>query len=586
MPRVLPGPLIVVQVRATGDFPAASAEGLLRTDLGEGGRLVLVRPDGATRVLSRGFASAADPEVSFDGGRILFAGQRRRNDPWCLHEMLADGSAVRRITCGPGSARHGVFLPEMHTLTQTATEAWDQVAFVGTRPGETNEQGTGEARSLYACRRDGTALRRLTFNLSSDIDPAVLPDGRLVYASWQRSTPAHGTEGRFVLLAVNTDGTDPVPYAVEEGRRAKQMPAVTTGERVVFVEADALAGDGAGSIAAVDIARPLHSHRELTQAADGLFLAPSALPDGSVLVSWRPPRGGDHGVYRLDPATGRSEKIFDEPGWHDVQARLLAPRPVPDGRSSPLRDDDPQGKLYGLDVSIGDLPRGALAGGTVRKIRVLEGLPVLAGAPASPVVPRRLLGEAPVAGDGSFHVRVPANVPLQLQILDADGLALASGAWIWTRNHYDQGCVGCHENPELAPPNRFAEALAAPAADLTPDPAMRRTVDFRHDVQAILEAQCLGCHAARGSPPDLSGDAYAALVPVYARPGSARTSPLIWHLLGRNTSRPWDGDARERPVRGLPDGAPPIDGAARRTLVEWIDSGATRDAGTPPARTR
>ena len=366
-PPGLSSPIVLTQVPARGEMAAATAAGLLREELGEGGRLVLVPPGGKPKVLTPGFAGAADPEVSFDGKRILFSGRKTASDPWCLYEMLADGSDVRPVTCGPGSARHGVYLPPMHTLTATSTEEWVLAAFVGGRPGEVNEAGVGEARSLYACRLDGSALRRLTFNLSSDIDPALLPDGRLVYASWQLPTLEHGPQGRFDLLAANVDGTDFVPFSTDEGRRVKQMPAATADGLLVFVEADAIAGDGAGRLASVTLRRPLHSHRAITREADGWFHSPSPLPGGEVLVSRRPAAGGgDHAVFRFDPATGRRAKVFDEPGWHDVQAKLLAPRPVPDSRSSPVKEEDENGKLYAVDVGISDLPAGLDPAGRLR----------------------------------------------------------------------------------------------------------------------------------------------------------------------------------------------------------------------------
>ncbi len=34
---------------------------------------------------------------------------------------------------------------------------------------------------------------------------------------------------------------------------------------------------------------------------------------------------------------------------------------------------------------------------------------------------RRILGEVPLADDGSFNVEVPANLPIQLQLLDEKG---------------------------------------------------------------------------------------------------------------------------------------------------------------------
>jgi hypothetical protein len=582
----LPGPLVITQVPVRA--PVAGGEAPL-----DGSRLVLVAPGAPARVLTEGFSSAADPEVSFDGRRILFAGKKAAADPWCIYEMQADGSDARRVTCGPGSARRPVYLPTMHTLTPTATEEWVMTAFVGGRPGEVNEIGSGEARSLYACRLDGSALRRLTFNLSTDADPAVLPDGRIVYASWQRQSLDHGPQGRQVLLAANPDGTDAVPYVVDDEARARHTPAATAAGLLVFVESDDLAGDGSGHLASVSLHRPLHSRRVLAQDVEGLFHSPSPLPDGRILVSWRPATGGgDHGVYRLDPATGRREKLFDAPGWHDVQARLLAPRSVPDSRSSPVRDDDSTGKVYGIDVAISDLPPGALAPATAKKLRVLEGVPRRADDDAaSPLAARRILGEVPLAEDGSFHVLVPADTPLQLQVLDADGLALRSGAWIWARPHFNQGCVGCHEDPERTPPNRFAKAIAAPAAELTLAPELRRTVDFRHDVRPIATARCLACHGSGGKPPylgpgpaDESPDAaYRNLLATYVRAGTARTSRVVWHLFGRNTSRPWDGEEAKREVHRMPDGSPPLSDEERRTIVEWIDMGAAWDAQPPPA---
>ncbi len=593
-PTLLSSPIVLTQVPARGEIQPARSGGLLREDPGEGGRLVLLQPGGKPKVLTPGFAGAADPEISFDGKRILFSGKKIASDPWCLYEMAADGSDVRPVTCGPGSARHGVYLPTMHTLTDKSTEEWVLAAFVGGRPGEVNEAGAGEARSLYSCRLDGSALRRLTFNLSSDTDPVLLPDGRLVYASWQLPNLDHGPLGRFVLLAANVDGTDFVPFSADEGRRVKQMPAVAGEGLLVFVEADAIAGDGSGRLASVTLRRPLHSHRAITRETDGWFHSPSPLPGGEILVSHRGASGGgDHAVFRLDPATGRREKIFDEPGWHDVQARVLAPRPVPDSRSSPVKEEDENGKLYAVDVGISDLPGGPIPRDATLRLRVLEGLPRREGAPASPLAARRLLGEAPLAADGSFQVTVPANVPVQIQILDGDGLALRSGAWIWARNHFNQGCVGCHEDPERAPPNRFVKALASPAPQLTLPPTLRRTVDYRHEVAPIVAGRCVACHGEGGTPPDVRPGpgsagggpatdapdaAYAALLDGFVQPGRARASRLVWHLFGRNTSRPWDLEAASREIHPMPDGGPPLTDDERRTIVEWIDMGAAWDA--------
>jgi Tol biopolymer transport system component len=453
----LGAPLVVAQV------PAA-AGGMS----GDGGRLVVVSPRGKARVLTAGFDSAADPEVSFDGRSVLFAAKRAATDPWCVWEMRADGSGARKITCGAAGARQPVYQSTVYTITPTNVEPWVQVAFVGENPGERNEAGSAPNTSLWSCKTDGSALRRLTYNLSNDRDPAILPDGRMVYAGWLRS-PGADPRDRVSLVGVNEDGTDYQAYSGDQGLRAKRAPAPTVDGLVVFVESDDVGFDGGGRLAAVSQSRPLHTYRSLSAEADGVFRSPAMLPDGGVLVAWRPASGGRFGIYRLDPATGARERVFEDPAWHSVQAKLAAARPVPDARSSVVRDDDREGKLFTIDVNIQARGR-ELPKATVKTLRVVEGVPATVDRP----VLRRLLGEVPLAEDGSYQVQVPANTPVQLQLLDSSGTAVRTSAWLWVRNHAAQGCVGCHEDPERTPPNRLMKALGAPAPVLNPPVEKRR----------------------------------------------------------------------------------------------------------------
>ena len=577
--------LVLTQVPVKATESGALAGGILRAPWGAGARIVRVSPQGTVKVLTQAFESAADPEVSFDGGRILFSGRKSEGDSWCLWEMDANGGSLRKVTCGAGDCRSPVYQSPVYTLTPTSTERADLVAFVGIDAGETNEYGTGANTSLYSCKLDGSGLRRLTYNLSNDFDPYVLPDGRMLFAAWQRESLDRGPQGRVALLGVNLDGTDPQIFSGDEGLRVKHMPTATSDGLVAFVDADAIAGDGSGSLGSVSLRRNMHSYRRLTGERDGFFHSPSALGDGRLLVSWRPADGtGTHGVYRLDPATGRRERVFDDPAWHDVQAKVLAPRVVPDSRSSVVREDDATGKLFAIDVGISDLDPQALPAGTAKTLRVLEGLPRGRGIAMPALAARRLLGEAPIPADGSFQVQVPANTPVQLQILDADGLAFRSSAWIWVRNHANQGCVGCHEDPERTPPNRLTLALRSPAVALDPPPEARRTVDFRRDVMPVLRANCFECHGDGGKPPLLDGDAepgdvtpnraYRSLLSAYVVPGAARQSRLVWHVFGRNTSRPWDKDDWMKDVVRMPNNGPSLKPEERRVLVEWIDFGA------------
>jgi hypothetical protein len=108
----------------------------------------------------------------------------------------------------------------------------------------------------------------------------------------------------------------------------------------------------------------------------------------------------------------------------------------------------------------------------------------------------------------------------------------------------------------------------------------------------ILSAKCAqpACHAGGGNPPDLGRDAYGNLlsptklredtspVATYVYPGRARSSPLVWSLLGKDTSRPWDPPHQAVAIHKMPPaGSEPLTAEEIRTILEWIDLGALQD---------
>ena len=598
--------------------PESAANTLWPSEYGDRARLVMLHPDLSRSVLSEGFHSASDPEISFDASRVLFAGKKTAGDAWNIYEMEIDGSNVRQITNGAGDCRNPGYQSTLYTIV--SPKPWYQITFVGTETGVLNECGLGTATNLYSCKLDGTAVRRLTFNLSSDTDPFIMPDGRLLLASWQRSTLERGLHGRISLFGINIDGTDYAAFCTNEGKRTKRMPCATTKGLAIFIEADILAPDGSGSLGSVKLRRPLHSYRPITEESDGLFHSPSPLADGTVLVSRRSRDGADtHGVYRLDPSDGRLELVFDDSDYHDIQAKMLYARGEPDGRSSVVRDEDPNGGLFCLDVYVSDLKRRQwLPPGTIRRLRVLEGIPPSDGLAAThsssrtdvgssspdgipPLARRRILGEIDIEEDGSFNIEIPANIPIELQTLDADGMALRSCSWIWSRNREPRGCIGCHEDGELTPENVLVEALKRPSVKLTLGAAQRRTVDFRRDIMPIIAAKCVKCHGQNGSVPYLTDDfsaatgadgkayfnrSYESLLATgslpgygkYVHPGRARTSPLIWRIFGRNTSRPWDIAFSQEDITPMPPNRhEALTDDEKRTFAEWIDMGGLWD---------
>jgi Hydrazine synthase alpha subunit middle domain/WD40-like Beta Propeller Repeat len=583
--------LIVVQIPVAA-APRSQDQANLSTPLDryvDGARIVRVDPSsGGVVVLTPEFTGACDPDVSFDGKSIVFAGRRDPEGSWQIWRMNADGSGKTQITRRPGQSVAPVFAGARFYLDDP--QPTPQVIFAGSARDP-------QSFALYGTDLEGAALRRLTFNPHSDFSPAVLPTGQIVFSSWQRYGDRVEPDGIFALLAVNIDGTDLMPfYGNHEPPRYKDMAAVSpVRDRVYFVESDRLSWLGGGDLAYVSWRRPLHSHGKVNDDADGLglFHSPTPLPDGGLLASYRR-RASDSvfAVYRLDPESGRRlEKVFEQAGWHSIDAHVLAPRPPGTGRANWLKPGSTTGVFYCLNsyrTSPGEGgDRSVAPPGTIKHVRVIEGLP------------RRILGVAPVEPDGSFHIRVPAETPITFQLLDENFLALRTQrAWTWVMGNENRGCIGCHEDRELSPPNRLVTAIAKPPVDLVLPPARRRTVDFRHQIAPIIAARCAttGCHVAGQAAPVL-GEAgtlmsesvlrtvYGSLLEQpeghpdgrYVVPGRARESPLIRLLLRRDTD--------SRPTAGTPH-----DVLGRRELIlfiEWVDLGAEwesrpRDAGSAP----
>ena len=386
-------------------------------DLGRGARLVLLVPGGQAQVLTEGFTSACEADVATDGKHILFAGKRRESDNWNIFELDLERSTTRQITRNAGNCRHPLYTSSFYLITEK--EPWEQIAFVSTRAGAADERTGSPATSLYTCKLDGSFLERITYNLASDLDPAIMSDGRLVYAAWRRATFEDGPLGRLALETINTDGSDRAPMVGRQTELLQRMPCVADTGSLIFVEADGASFDGSGMLSAVSQRRPLHSYRSITTARDGFFHSPAPLPDGRILVSWRPADGsGSLGLYRFDPASRRRELVLDDPRYHELQARAVRPRPRPDGRSSAVSLDDRLAEFYCMSVYCTEFAdRSWLPQGSVLKLRVIEGMPAAAaGKSRPPACPpelsaRRILAEVPVDKDGSFHLSVPANAP-------------------------------------------------------------------------------------------------------------------------------------------------------------------------------
>ena len=124
-------------------------------------------PDGVLR----------DPDVSYDGRRVLFAWKKSLDeDDYHLYEFDVATGRVRQLTSGLGFADYeGVYAPN------------GQIIFNSTRCVQTVDCWWTEVSNLYTCDGDGRYLRRLGFDQVHTNYPTVMPDGRILYTRWEYS---------------------------------------------------------------------------------------------------------------------------------------------------------------------------------------------------------------------------------------------------------------------------------------------------------------------------------------------------------------------------------------------------------------
>lgn len=606
--------LVCTQIPADAwDRVPEAAFHLPRTHL-DGSRIVLFSLDPAVPPvnLTEGFAAAADPEIAFDGSRMYFSAKREPGDPWGIWVHDFATRTTEAIVTLEGNAWEPT-LPGL--LNMLNDPNYDPLIFISDVHGGLNEADDAPATSLYAVPLPGEVnpftvnegddgVRRISFGLNSAFGLSMLHDGRILFTSWERANGRHAPFGLLPLMTLNIDGTDLMPFVGNHDLpRMKSMARETDDWQLVFIQSDGSTPCGGGELARLSLRRPLYSTETLAADRRGYYHSPRPVAGGGLLVSYLDTRRGTYDLHFFDLAKKRlGAPVLASDDWHELDVQVVASRSKPRGRSTFVDESIDRGTIYLMDAQLSTLPEIAgLPRGVIREIRVIEGLPRQDGNVADRLLPtetggspgatyagatgfgrRRIVGYAPVEKDGSFHVLVPPDTPIQFQILDEHKRALATlNSWIWSRPREHRGCIGCHEDRELTPPNLTQAATIKPAADLRLPPERRRSVEFVRDVQPVLQQNCTdsNCHAGSAAslrltarPADggntlagIFGEPYAALLAGgHVVPGAAKDSPLIQQL-------------HTKPPHAA------LDKLDLQILTEWIDLGAgfTQQASPP-----
>jgi hypothetical protein len=358
----------------------------------------------------------------------VFTGRRNSSEDDGLWVMDLPRGEPRRILRWSGGCGSPTWLPD------------GRIAFTG-MPGERVDGGDVET-ALHVVEADGTGAHRITFFADGDdLDPTVLPDGRILFAH------RNGDEESTSLLTVHVDGTGINGYHGCNGPPAvRRHPRPGPGRATFCIEKGTKA-----SVSRIDARRPFRSAVRMASDEAGTpgFVEP--LDRETRAVARGPVEGRETWAILVEGR--KASTLFDDPERDEIEVVAASPRPRPQGHLSLVKPEGSSGLLLGIDALRGRdaASEAGLHGGT--HVRV-----VVAG--ESPV-------DIELERDGSFFARVPANRPLDVRVLDSLGRPLSrSGMRLWVRPNETRACLGCHENPAETPPNRLPLSVAEGPVDL------------------------------------------------------------------------------------------------------------------------
>jgi hypothetical protein len=488
--------------------------------------------DISTATLRRIFSSDTTAEDGHDrfphylpDGRIVFSSTRQRqakarlldeskpqypamensvDEPaMVLHVMNDNGEEIKQISFN----RAHDFSPSVLSNGQIVFSRWD------------NADGNNTIQ-LYRMNPDGTELE-LLYGLNSH-DTGT--DGSTV----QFMRPIETPDGRILSLLMPFDGT-------------ASGGAMTLIDTETYVDNEQPTWDNSGLTGPAQ--RPATVHEVTTDgtpSVGGRLSSAFPLYDGTdrLLISWSQCRLMEDTTIvpcteaaLADPAAVEAPPlygIFVYDALQETQLPIVAPQEgvvytdvvAADGRTPPpiIYDKESTGELDptlvseqvgllhirsvydmdGLDTTVQGIatvadPAQTLAADrlprflrlikpvTIPDRDVLE-LPRSAFGPSAAYGMREIIGYAPIEPDGSVQVRVPTNVPVSFEILDADGRKTAQNHpfWLQFRPGEVVECNGCHDADSplahgrlsAAPPSAHAGASATGTLYPNTDSAM------------------------------------------------------------------------------------------------------------------
>ena len=551
-------------------------QGDMRYAFGNGGRLcrLNLRTGKLTVLLDDPEGGIRDPNVHYDGKKILLSYRKAGTTTYHLYEIDTDGTNLRQLTDGPDNDIEPIYTPD------------GGIVFCSSRCHRFVPCWRTQVATLYRCDADGGNIRMLSNNAEQENTPWMMSDGRVLYMRWEYVD-------RHMMLyhhlwTVNPDGTSVMVYFGNQhpgGVMIDAKPIPGTDKVVASFSPGHGRTEHEGIVTIVD---PNQGPDDMSMARNigkQFFRDPYPLSEDYFLVA-------DKTGLHLLTSEGKTETVYraEKPGtrWDCHEPRPLRPRRREPVMESRFAKQQPTGRLILSDIYAGRNMQGVQPG-EIKKLLVLEQLPRPANfsngqeplTVGGTFMIERILGTVPVEDDGSAYMEVPALQSLFFVALDENNLSVKRmQSFVTVQPGETTACVGCHEQRVRAPHPRSSVTLAAMRrAPSRPVPFenIPDVLDFPRDIQPILGRHCVECHNAdrRDGEVDLSGNRTPYFTTAY------------WTMFSHGLVVDGRNSTGDRPPRAIGSSASRlmtlIDGShheaelslRERTMVRlWIESGA------------
>jgi hypothetical protein len=181
-----------------------------------------------TQPFTLGRGDVSDPEVSYDGRKLLFAMrcsaqsapqcynyQGLGNDfSWNIWEYDIPSRTMRKVIADPAIAARGndvdpAYLPDGRIVFSSSRQSTSIQDPAGGTPGAvgyvyTDEYEREPVTVLHVMNNDGSNITQISFNQSHDRNPVVLSTGEIMYSRWDHV----GGRNQFSIFKINPDGSD------------------------------------------------------------------------------------------------------------------------------------------------------------------------------------------------------------------------------------------------------------------------------------------------------------------------------------------------------------------------------------------